>query len=400
MSAPALELADIVRRHGEAFLASQGAALTQAQRKALRDVGACRTAALGGQLWQCSACGQQHAVYHSCRNRHCPKCQARNRALWLEQQQASLLPVEYFHVVFTLPEEVARVALVNPASVYSLLFQAASQTLAEVAADPKHLGALPGMLLVLHTWGQTLTHHPHVHCVVTGGGLSCNARGEVDEQPRWRPCRPGFFLPVKVLSRKFRGKFLALLREAFARGRLRWEAWPDEAALARWARPLYDKEWVVYAKEPFGGPEQVLKYLARYTHRVAIGNSRLRGLSEAGVTFAYKDYRRSHQQREMTLSAAEFLRRWVQHVLPRGFVKVRHYGLLANRRREEYLSLCRRLLIGAKVPRPNPSSCAPIEAAREVEYCCPHCGSLGLTRLGEIAREDGRVLKEACADSS
>ncbi len=399
MTTSTLGLADIIRRHGAALLARQGAALTQAQRKALRDVAACRTAALGGQLWQCGACGLRHAVYHSCRNRHCPRCQAQSRARWLEQQQANLLPVEYFHVVFTLPEEVARVALVNPATIYGLLFQATRQTLIEVAADPKHLGALPGMLLVLHTWGQTLSHHPHLHCVVSGGGLSCDARGEVDEQPCWRSCRPGFFLPVKVLSRKFRGKFLALLREAFAAGRLLWQAWPDEAALARWLQPLYAKEWVVYAKEPFGGPQQVLKYLARYTHRVAISDSRLRELSEDGqVTFAYKDYRRPQVQRQMTLAAEEFLRRWLWHVLPRGFVKVRHYGLLANRCRQEYLAVCRRLLIGAKVPKPSP--CEPIEAVREVERCCPHCGSSMQACLGEIAAEDGRKVRQACGDTS
>ena len=242
------------------------------------------------------------------------------------------------------------------------------------------------MLMVLHTWGQTLTHHPHVHCVVTGGGLSCNARGAVDEEPRWLSCRPGFFLPVRVLSRKFRGKFLALLRQALAAGRLRWDDWPDESAFGRWAAPLYAREWVVYAKAPFGGPEQVLKYLARYTHRVAIGNSRLRDLSEGKVTFAYTDYRHPEKQRELTLSAVEFLRRWVQHVLPRGFVKIRHYGLLCNRRREEYLHVCRRLLLGSKVSRAG--SGVAIEATRVVEPCCPHCGSSRLAHLGELSREE------------
>jgi putative transposase/transposase-like zinc-binding protein len=396
---PTLELADIVRGHGEEFLCQYGASLTQAQRKALRDLAACRTAALGGQWWQCRDCGRRHVVYHSCRNRHCPKCQAQSRADWLDRQMETLLPVEYFHVVFTLPDEIARVALVNPSTVYGLLFQAAQETLVETAADPKHLGALPGILMVLHTWGRTLQHHPHVHCVVTGGGLSCDEDGAVDDRPRWQSCRPGFFLPVRVLSRKFRGKFLTLLREAFVAGRLRWDAWVDGASFASWARPLYEKEWVVYAKEPFGGPEQVLKYLARYTHRTAIGNSRLRGLSEGEVTFAYKDHRHPERTREMTLEATEFLRRWVQHVLPRGFVKVRYYGLLSNRRREERLALCRRLLLGSPALS-RPLTCAPAEADRVPEACCPHCGSASLAWLGEWSGEGEGTRVPAVADSS
>jgi hypothetical protein len=383
---PAVELADIVRRHQGEFLARYGPHLTQEQRRALRDVAACRTASLGGQLWQCADCNQRLLVYHSCRNRHCPKCQATSRARWLEKQTRTLLPVEYFHVVFTLPAAVAEVALVNPVTIYNLLFQAARETLQEVAADPKHLGAVLGMLLVLHTWGQNLHHHPHVHGVVTGGGLSCDARGEVEASPRWLSCRPGFFLPVRVLSRKYRGKFLARLRQAYAAGKLRWHGWPDAAAFADWSVPLYAKEWVVYAKAPFGGPEQVLKYLARYTHRAAISNRRLVELSEPGeVTFRYQDYRRPQRQRSLTLPAVEFLRRWVQHVLPRGFVKVRHYGLWSNRQRQDRLALCRWLLWVAGVAR---NASLPPESNKPAcvrERVCPCCGSVRLVRLQEVA---------------
>jgi len=303
----------------------------------------------------------------------------------LEQQSQHLLPVEYFHVVFTLPAEVAEVALANPVTVYGLLFQAAKETLLDVAANPKHLGALPGILMVLHTWGQNLHHHPHVHCVVTGGGLGCNARGEVEPAPRWVSCRPGFFLPVRVLSRVYRGKFLALLRQAHAAGRLRWDAWPDAAALGAWLTPLYSKEWVVYAKQPFGGPKQVLKYLARYTHRVAISNSRLLEMTESGaVTFRYKDYKNEHRQREMTLAGAEFVHRWLQHVLPRGFVKVRHYGLWSNREREENLHRCRRLLLPQGVGPGDAPAGEGVEAVSPPERACACCGSARLVRVGEI----------------
>jgi hypothetical protein len=385
MSPRPLELADIVRRHQDEVLARWADRLTQCQRKALRDVAACRTAALGGHWWRCVDCGQQRAVYHSCRNRHCPKCQAATRARWLEQQSQQLLPVEYFHVVFTLPAEVALVALANPVTLYGLLFQAAKQTLLEVAASPKHLGAVPGILMVLHTWGQNLHHHPHVHCVVTGGGLSCDAGGAVEEEPRWVSCRPGFFLPVRVLSRVYRGKFLALLRQAHRAGKLRWDAPTEATGLQTWLTPLYRKEWVVYAKEPFGGPQQVLKYLARYTHRVAISNSRLLQMNEMGeVTFRYKDYRREQRQREMTLPGVEFVRRWLQPVLPRGFVKVRHCGLWSNRVREENLQRCRRLLLPACVGPWRVSAGSEAERESAAEKVCECCGSPRLVRSGEI----------------
>jgi hypothetical protein len=372
---PAVEVAAVIREHGAAFLRTFGRRLSSTPRKALRDLARCRTAALGGHVERCLDCGHERIAYNSCRNRHCPKCQALARARWLDTQAEHLLPVEYHHVVFTLPAELSDLALANPAVVYNLLFQAAAATLHDVAANPKRLGAQLGVLMVLHTWGQNLHHHPHVHCVVSGGGLSCNAQGSVDASPRWVACRPGFFLPVRVLSRVFRGKFLAGMRQAAASGQLR-PAGSRPAVLESRAA----KEWVVYAKPPFGGPAQVLKYLARYTHRVAISNSRLVQLEDGRVTFRYKDYADAHRNKTMTLSAEEFLRRWVQHVLPRGFVKIRHYGLLANRQRQAKLAVCRRLLLVALVAatlpagdsRPQAGDPARIEPA--CERCCPACG--------------------------
>jgi hypothetical protein len=380
---PALEVADVIRQHGAAFLARHGGALTGPQRQALRDLARCRTAALGGHLQRCADCGHEQPAYNSCRNRHCPKCQARTRAEWLDREATFLLPVEYFHVVFTLPAEVADVALAHPAVLYDLLFQAAAATLREVAANPKRLGAQIGVLLVLHTWGQNLHHHPHVHGVVTGGGLSCNAQGVIDPTPRWVSCRPGFFLPVRVLSRVFRGKYLAGLRQAFDQGKL--PGWPTADAFAQWLAPLAAKAWVVYAKPPFGGPERVLKYLARYTHRVAISNHRLVSLADGRVTFRYQDYADAHRPKTMSLTAEEFLRRFVQHVLPRGFVKLRHYGLLANRHREARLEVSRRLLVavtaaallaGAATPEPDPVALEPPRVRG-----CPQCGGVRLERI-------------------
>jgi hypothetical protein len=377
---PALEVADVIRQYGPAFRARYGRALTRDQRKALRDLAACRTAALGGHLDRCLDCGHDRPAYNSCRNRHCPKCQARARARWLDRQAGHLLPVEYYHLVFTLPAELSDLARANPAVLYDLLFRAAAGAVREVAADPRRLGAVPGLLLVLHTWGQTLQHHPHVHGVVTGGGLSCDRRGVIDARPRWVSCRPGFFLPVRVLGRVFRGKYLAGLRQAHARRRLRLPgplaAVADPAAFHAWLAPLGAKDWVVYAKPPFGGPARVLKYLARYTHRVAISNHRLRALADGRVTFEYKDYAAAGAARVMALDAVEFLRRFVQHVLPAGFVKVRHYGLLANRFRDDRLAGCRRLLLvaaGGALAGPPPGEPARVDPADE--RCCPRCGS-------------------------
>jgi hypothetical protein len=388
---PALEVADVIRSHGEAFLKKHGSRLRPEQKKALYALAACRTAALGGHVEECLDCGHARIAYNSCRNRHCPKCQALHRAKWLAREATYLLPVEYHHVVFTVPQEIAVLASANPVLVYRLLFDAASATLREVAGNPTRLGAQIGVLAVLHTWGQNLHHHPHLHCVVTGGGLSCDAQGQVEASPRWVACRPGFFLPVRVLSRVFRGKFRAGLRRLFAAGTL---TFPDRlAALAEpkkfavWQARLGEKEWVVHAKPPFGGPARVLKYLARYTHRVAISNQRLLRFEDGRVTFRYKDYADPSTKRRvktMTLSAEEFLRRFVEHVLPKGFVKIRHYGLLGQRHRKERLALCRNLLGAATTvmlatiaPAVADAETSPITPAAPIS--CPRCGG---TRLG------------------
>jgi len=378
---PAVEVAEVIREHGKDFLAKYGALLTVTQRKALRDLAACRTAALGGHVEQCLDCGRERIAYNSCRNRHCPKCQALARARWLDQQAQHLLRVEYHHVVFTLPAALGDLARANPVVVYDLLMRSAAATLREVAANRKRLGASVGVLMVLHTWGQNLHHHPHVHCVVTGGGLSCDATGKVDASPRWRACRPGFFLPVRVLSRVFRGKLLAGLAAAFDQGKLHLcgalQRLADPGCRTAWWQTLYAHDWVVYSKRPFGGPAQVLKYLARYTHRVAISNARLVELRDGRVTFRYKDYADDRRQKTMTLDAHEFLRRFVQHVLPKGFVKIRHYGLLANGQREARLAVCRRLLLVVNVTAALPGvETAPLTPAPPP--CCPHCGG---TRL-------------------
>ncbi len=382
---PLLEVADVIRSHGKAFLQRYGSHLTPTQKKALRDLALCRTAALGGHIERCLDCGHERPAYNSCRNRHCPKCQALSRARWLERESAYLLPVEYHHVVFTLPAELAEMASANASALYNLLMQSAAETLREVAGNPKRLGAQIGVLMVLHTWGQKLHHHPHVHCVVTGGGLSCNGRGEVDATPRWVSCRPGFFLPVRVLSRVYRGKFLAGLRTLHALGKLKLASLLEEAtSFTAWLSPLYAKDWVVYAKPPFGGPEQVLKYLARYTHRVALSNHRLVRLEAGRVTFRYRDYADARKEKLLTLSAEEFLRRFVQHVLPKGFMKIRHYGLLSSRHREARLRQARRLLL----PRLalTGSSSEGIKPAEPVR--CPACGSVRRAR-GELLPRSG-----------
>ena len=391
---PEWEVADVIREYGEAFESRQGGRLGGSQMQALRDLARCRTAALGGHVERCLDCGRDRIAYNSCRNRHCPKCQARTRARWLAEQARHLLPVEYFHVVFTLPAEIAELALENRVALYDLLFQSAAATLREVAANPKRLGAQPGVLMVLHTWGQNLHHHPHVHTVVTGGGLSCDVRGNVKEPPRWSSCRKGFFLPVRVLSRVFRGKYLEGVRKLFDAGRLslpgRWREFANPLAFSRWLTPLYHQDWMVYAKRPFGGPEQVLKYLARYTHRVAISNSRLVDVSNGRVSFHYKDYADDRRIKTMTLTADEFLRRFVQHVLPKGFVKIRHYGLLANRCREERLALCRRLLLVENV-RVALSEGVAERASVETVRCCPHCGSRRMVCMALPSLEGNKV---------
>lgn len=338
---PALEVADIVRAHGAEFRQAHAGSLSARQKRVLRSIELCRTAALGGHMERCDQCGHERNAYNSCADRHCPKCQSLGRAKWLEKRQAELLPCEYFHVVFTLPEPLAKLSLQNKRQMYSLLFRATAETLQTIAADPKHLGAQIGFFCILHTWGQTLTAHPHLHCVVPGGGISLDGR-------QWIACRPGFFLPVKVLSRRFRKLYLRYLEQAFAAGKLQFhgdlEQLDDAQNFARYLAPLAEMEWVVYAKPPFGGPERVLDYLGRYTHRIAISNNRLIELKDGKVTFAYKDYQHEQRQKVMTLSADEFLRRFLMHVLPDGFQRIRHYGLLGNRHRAENLARCRELL--------------------------------------------------------
>jgi hypothetical protein len=375
MTRPRLEVADVFRAHGDAFLDRYGDTLSPEQRRALRDITACRTAALGGHVEECDRCGHQRVAYNSCRNRHCPKCQATAAAEWMEDRESELLPVEYFHVIFTLPAALGPIALQNQRVVYGLLFRAAAETLQQIAADPEHLGAEIGFLAVLHTWGQNLQHHPHLHCVVPGGGLA-------PDGSRWVPCRPSFFLPVRVLSRVFRGKFLALLRAAFDGGRLSFHgklaALADPGEFGRRLAASAKTEWVVHAKPPWGGPEQVLKYLARYTHRVAISNHRLVALEGDEVEFLWKDYAHGGEQKTMTLTAIEFLRRFLLHILPAGFVRIRHYGFLANRVCREKLALCRALLGAATAPEPD--AVEPVSAPEgtiegpPAAPVCPACG--------------------------
>jgi hypothetical protein len=377
VSSDAPDIGAILRRFAQQH--GQTALLSGAQRQALNDLGACRTAALGGRIEQCNSCGQREFVYNSCRNRHCPKCQAHQRAVWLEREAGLLLPVAYHHVVFTLPAALNELVVGNARLIYTLLFEAASDSIREVAADPKHLGAQVGLTAVLHTWGQTLSLHPHLHIVATGGGLSCNRQGQVDEQPCWRSCRPGFFLPVRVLSPLFRGKFLAGLLEASAAGQVRWpERLRDEQTRQRWLAQVRRVEWVVFSKAPCVGAEVVLKYLARYTYRVACSNSRLVAAGDEAVTFTWKDYRHGGRERLMTLSVVEFARRFLQHVLPKGFVRIRHYGLLANRSREEKLTVARRLLSAEVVTRPV----TVMPAQQSEPRRCRHCG-VGLMQVVE-----------------
>jgi len=360
MIRPPLEVADIVRNYGTAFVERHRRWLTLLHLKVLRAIAACRTAALGGHLRQCDSCGQQAISYNSCLNRHCPKCQGAARQLWLAQRSAQLLPVPYYHVVFTLPHVLAPLALQNKALVYGLLFRAVAETLLQIAADPQHLGAKIGFLAILHTWGQTLLHHPHLHCVVPGGGLSHDHR-------RWIPCSNKFFLPVKVLSPVFRGKFLHALQRAFRKHQLTLAAQlaplQSPELFAALLHTAAHRNWVVYAKRPFAGPAQVLTYLSRYTHRIAIANSRLISIADGRITFRWRDYAHGCQTRTMTLDADEFLRRFLLHVLPPSFVRIRYFGLLANRHRSQFLQLCRSHLHAASQP-PAPPCLA---------HLCPNC---------------------------
>jgi hypothetical protein len=364
-----LEVADIFRSHGPAWRAT--AHLSLGQLKVMSAIEQCRTAALGGHVLRCSGCDHIEVAYNSCRNRHCMKCQASAAHRWLEARQADLLPVEYYHVVFTLPAPISAIAWYNKTVIYGLLFDIAAETLRTIAADPKHLGAQIGATLVLHTWGSALTHHPHAHGIVPGGGLSPD--GE-----RWVACRRGFFLPVRVLSRLFRRRFLEALEAVHHRGQLQffgeYTELANPAAFARWLAPLRTCEWVVYAKRPFAGPEAVLEYLSRYTHRVAISNQRLVAFDERGVTFRWKDYRAKGRTRykTMTLEAGEFMRRFLLHVLPGGFHRIRHYGLLANPVRRANLAKVRELL--DVVPEFNIPPQDAVVAVRPA-FVCRHCGA-------------------------
>ena len=359
MDRPRLEVGELFRRHGDAYRQQHAGSLSLTQLRVMSAIERCRTAALGGHLEQCDQCGYQRNAYNSCRDRHCPKCQSLARAQWIEDRQAELLHTEYFHVVFTVPEEIAAIAYHNKEVLYDILFRATSETLHTIAADPKHLGAEIGFFAVLHTWGQNLMFHPHLHCVIPGGGIS-------PDDKRWIPCRLGFFLPVRVLSRLFRRLFLELLEKAFEDGQLKFfsslQELLDRKAFLRYLAPLRKKEWVVYAKKPFAGPQQVLDYVGRYTHRVAISNNRILNIDNGQVTFRYKDYRHGSQQKTMTLSADEFIRRFLLHVLPDGFHRIRYYGFLGNRYRKEKLEQCRHLL-GMVPPQPD----SPTEVA-ELDY--------------------------------
>ena len=338
---PRLEVADVVRAHRERFLTYRRGRLASAERRVLDDIAACRTAARGGHVERCDRCGHERIAYNSCRNRHCPKCEGPAREAWLSARMDETLPVPYAHVVFTLPPAIGTLALHNRRRVYDILFRASAETLCEIAADPNHLGASIGFLSVLHTWGQTLQHHPHVHCLVPAGGLA-------PDGSRWIACRPGFFLPVLVLARMFRGKFLDHLVSAFDEGKLQFGGQlanlNDPTVFRSYLAPLYHHDWVVYVRPPFGTPRQVVEYLARYTHRVAISNSRLVAFHGDHVAFRWKDYRHGAKKKTMTLDAVQFLRRFLLHVLPKGFPRVRHYGFLANRSRKARLDLCRTVL--------------------------------------------------------
>jgi len=387
----ALELADVFRHHGDAYRRDHAGHLGRVERRVMSAVELCRTAALGGHVEACGDCGATRVAYNSCRNRHCPKCQAAARDDWLAARQAELLPVPYFHVVFTLPPDAAAIAFQNKAVVYALLMRSAARAIMTLAANPRRLGAETGLLAVLHTWGQTLTHHPHVHCIVPGGGLAPDGR-------RWIGCRPGFFLPVKPLGRLFRRLFLDGLETAFRGGQIK--AFGDLACLeeprrfAKHIATLRRMEWLVYAKPPFGGPERVLAYLARYTHRTAIANSRLIAVEADHVAFRYKDYRHRGRHDVMRLAPGEFIRRFLLHVLPDGFHRIRHYGLLANSHRAEKIDRCRAAIAEQAHAESadagaidtgvlDPPSPPPGKNAGGGTMVCPHCGGV-MRRVAEI----------------
>jgi hypothetical protein len=381
---PAFQVADVFRRHGEGYRQANAGHLDRCQRRVMGAIEACRTAALGGHVWHCSACGHKEIAFSSCRDRHCPTCQGSAARAWLEARQADLLPVEYFHVVFTLPQQIAAVAYQNKAVVYGILFEAAAETLKKIARDRKHLGAEIGFTAVLHTWGQTLTHHPHVHCIVPGGGLSANGES-------WIACRSGYFLPERVLSCLFRGVFLGKLIAAFEDNRLQFFSelahLAEKSSFSAYLASLWQIDWVVDCKQPFAGPEQVLRYLSRYTHRVAISDHRLVEVTDGAVAFTWKDYSDGSRIKLMTLSPTEFMRRFLLHVLPDGFQRIRHYGFLANGNRQAKLGRIRELLpaaarqqCGVAIQNPttstNEAEAAASTTEDEWQPACPDCGAL------------------------
>ncbi|MEO0762251.1 MAG: IS91 family transposase [Pseudomonadota bacterium] len=383
-----LEIADIFREHGPAWRWANAGHVGLAQLRVMSAIEACRTEALGGHVAACADCGHRHIAYNSCKNRHCPKCQAPAARDWMAARAEDLLPVEYFHVVFTLPAEIARVAYWNRRALYGLLFKASAETVTTIAADPKRLGARIGFTSVLHTWGSALTHHPHIHMIVPGGGLSPD--GE-----HWIPCRPGFFLPVRVLSRLFRRLLIEGMLALHEAGKLAFygelEGLADARAFDAWLAPLRKTEWVVYAKPPFGGPEAVLAYLSRYTHRVAISNHRLVSADAATVAFRWKDYRikRGDRMRIMRLDTHEFIRRFLIHVLPDGFHRIRHYGFLAGSRRKETVSKIRALL-GVAASGPPETEKGDARPSLTLREPCPDCGGtlriIETFRHGEVPR--------------
>jgi len=389
MSRPPLEVADVVRQHGAAFLARYGPTLSGAQHRALRAIAVCRTAALGGHITQCDQCDHEIQAYNSCRHRCCPKCHGTAQAAWLAAREREVLETPYVHVIFTLPHALSALALQNPRHLYGLLFRTVAQTLQDIAGDPKHLGAEIGGFAVLHTWGQQLHHHPHLHCVLPAGGIA-------PDGARWVPCRPHFFLPVRVLSRRFRHLYLAGLAQTYAQGHLtlagRCRALAEPAPWQRLLATLRDQEWVVYAKEPIQDPQHILTYLARYTHRVAISNHRLVALEDGQVTFRYKDYQRGHRLRTQTLDAVEFLRRLMLHVPPQGFHRLRHFGFLANRVRQAKLAQCRALLGHATHPLAQAAARAfkpPEEPSGEPGAQCPVCQHGRMQLVKTLYRQPG-----------
>ena len=389
MERPRFEVADVFRLYGDAYRQTHASSMSLDQLRIMRDIETCRTAALGGHVEACEECGVIQISYNSCCNRHCPKCQFLAKAKWLGARLEELLPVEYFHVVFTVPDQIAALALQNKRTVYNILFRTAAQTLRTIAADPKHLGAEIGFITVLHSWGQNMHFHPHLHCIVPGGGFDPNGQ-------RWICCRAGFFLPVRVLSRLFRRLFLKALDKAFQKGQLEFHgSLVDLRGRERfnlWLKPARQTEWVVYSKKPFGGPEKVLDYLGRYTHRVAISNHRILNVDDGKVTFNWRDYRDGNQQRSMTLKAEDFIRRFLLHTLPKGFVRIRQYGFLANRQRAVKLERARELL---QVRAPEPSDEEASEDWKALYQrltdkdptLCPVCGKGQLVRIETLDPE-------------